>query len=452
MRKIIIISTILLGILSQNVSASQKYGDWAEKSIQNAIYNNIITNDTSRDYYTPITRLDIAKLIAASYLNNKGNYDISPTNTFSDISDPSVDVVSALGVMNGYGDGTFLPEATTSRQEMAKIILTYQSALNGQSVKLSDDNKYLPIDYMNLSNWAKPYVVTAIKNGLLKGYSDGSFSGLNPVSWQEAIVMIDRVSDFNNDTPSQIYSFDFNLNVQVNDNTIEISWDKICNDTHTLTIIEQRLSRYEGDIAPNNLVHLTFNNESSYIFNTNPNKKYTVKIACQDYYFEKEIYTEKLYSDDMYEIKSTYPSTKDEAEQLMVDVTVPIWTLSGSTKTPSTATIKVHNAIAAKVKLIFEEIYNGDEKFPIKDLGGYNWRGGTSEHNGGTAIDINSNENYCIYNNGTTIGSYWKPYEDPYSITPYGDVIRAFEKYGFTWGGDSWSNPKDYMHFSYLGT
>ena len=108
--------------------------------------------------------------------------------------------------------------------------------------------------------------------------------------------------------------------------------------------------------------------------------------------------------------------------------------------------------IADSVKAVFEEIYEGDEKFPIKDLGAYAWRGGTTEHNSGTAIDINYNENYCLYKDGSSVGSHWKPYEDEYSITPYGDVIRAFEKYGFTWGGDAWSNPKDYMHFSYLGT
>ena len=101
---------------------------------------------------------------------------------------------------------------------------------------------------------------------------------------------------------------------------------------------------------------------------------------------------------------------------------------------------------------VFEEIYNGKEKFPIKDVGAYAWRGGRSEHNGGTAIDINYNENYCIYNDGTTIGAYWKPGVDVYSINPYGDVVNAFEKHGFTWGGDYWNNPRDYMHFSYLGT
>ena len=51
-----------------------------------------------------------------------------------------------------------------------------------------------------------------------------------------------------------------------------------------------------------------------------------------------------------------------------------------------------------------------------------------------------------------TCGSYWKPGEDPYSIPAGGDVVRAFAKYGFAWGGDAWTSKRDYMHFSYFGT
>ena len=42
------------------------------------------------------------------------------------------------------------------------------------------------------------------------------------------------------------------------------------------------------------------------------------------------------------------------------------------------------------------------------------------------------------------------PKENIYSIAPDSEVVSIFSKYGFVWGGDEWSNPKDYMHFSYL--
>ena len=104
------------------------------------------------------------------------------------------------------------------------------------------------------------------------------------------------------------------------------------------------------------------------------------------------------------------------------------------------------------MKAIFEEIYNGEERFPIHYLGGFSY-GGRSEHTIGCAIDINPEENYYYNpNTGEMVGSYWKPGEDPYSIPLDGEVARIFEKYGFRQGA-YWNNgTRDYMHFSYFGT
>lgn len=118
---------------------------------------------------------------------------------------------------------------------------------------------------------------------------------------------------------------------------------------------------------------------------------------------------------------------------------------------PSTARITVNTALADSVKAIFDELYK--LKFPIDSVACYNWRdtsgGRISEHALGTAIDINPDQNYCVYGDGSTVGDYWRPYEDIYSVTP--EVVNAFRKYNFSWGG-SWVTPRDYMHFSYYGT
>ena len=150
-----------------------------------------------------------------------------------------------------------------------------------------------------------------------------------------------------------------------------------------------------------------------------------------------------------------YYTSESQAKANMVSITVKTWDFasgkSGS-KVTRTWTIKVHKNLAATVKQIFLEIYNGSEKFPIHELGGYDWRGGHSEHNTGTAIDINWTENYMV-NVATgviTCGKYWKPGVDPYSIPKDGEVAKIFNKYGFTQG--DWGNSKDYMHFSYFGT
>jgi len=153
-------------------------------------------------------------------------------------------------------------------------------------------------------------------------------------------------------------------------------------------------------------------------------------------------------------------NSQSEAEANMARVTIPVWKLSGDRKIPSTATLTVHKALAEDITAIFTEIYNDPEQFPIHDIGGYSWRGdnSSSEHCSGTAIDINANENYQVSDGHAMVGSFWKPGESPYSISPDGIVVKTFEKYGWSWGGSAWdwgtdpnSGYHDFMHFSYLG-
>ena len=134
----------------------------------------------------------------------------------------------------------------------------------------------------------------------------------------------------------------------------------------------------------------------------------------------------------------------------MVWVEVPVWNLKNGKKVSSRARIQVLNLLADEVKEIFTEIYNGPEKFPIKSVGGYNWRpnGIESLHSLGRAIDINPDENPQLSPDGVVlVGKKWEPYQNPYSITPEGDVVRAFTSRGWVWGAN-YTRP-DYMHFDF---
>lgn len=148
--------------------------------------------------------------------------------------------------------------------------------------------------------------------------------------------------------------------------------------------------------------------------------------------------------------------TAEEAEANMVEIAVPVWRLQpDGSKTTGTAYLQVNRNLASIYESVFEEIYNGDEQFPIKDAGCYSWR--TGEHSQGTAVDINWEQNMeaTINEDGSltpTTGLYWLPGEDPFSIPEGGDVYNAFISHGFLWGGNAWRSKRDYMHFSYFGT
>lgn len=150
-------------------------------------------------------------------------------------------------------------------------------------------------------------------------------------------------------------------------------------------------------------------------------------------------------------------TSPSEAEPHIKTVEIPAWNIGkNGNKYATTYSLQVNENLADEVVEIFVEIFNDPEQFPIKCIGGWRWSylgsGKLSQHNYGTCIDINPDENYMIRANGTIeYPGFWRPYENPYSITPDGSVLRAFRKRGWGWGGADWRSSRDYMHMTYLG-
>ena len=436
-------------ILSASVAQAANYSSWAHESVNMAIYGGVVAKDT--DFKAAITRAQIAELFVKAYENVTETEAAIQSNHFTDTDSEYVIKAYALGIMNGTSDTEFSPNSYTTRQEMAKIILSYKSTVDEEAIALPDDPDCDFYDFSDVADWAMPYVAKATADGIINGYADGTFMPNKAISYEEAIALIVRCYPIRQTITEPAPSREVNISAlrgEVSHGEVRIKWGKGAGE-YNVTVTQSRNSYYEGDIKPETKEYNCYNNYLDIVLN--PNRSYEITVSG-DTSASSSFKTAAVKGDERDAISAAYPTTEAEALPLMVEVTVPVWRLSGGKKISSTATLTVHNMIAEKVRLVFEEIYNGDEKFPIRDVGGYAWRGGRSEHNGGTAIDINYNENYCIYNNGTVIGKYWKPGEDVYSINPYGDVVNAFERHGFTWGGDAWRNPRDYMHFSYLGT
>ena|GEM_PF-2628634 len=155
--------------------------------------------------------------------------------------------------------------------------------------------------------------------------------------------------------------------------------------------------------------------------------------------------------------KSSYQkyASEEEARSNMTTIQIAVWDFAadGVTKVTKYKYLTVHRNIAPTVQQIFKEIYEGKEKFPIKNIGGYSWRvNSSSEHCEGLAIDINWEENYMIDNGTILSGKLYQPGVNPYSIPTNGEVAKIMRKYGFYQGIWAFKNRYDYMHFSYFGT
>ncbi|MEK0314911.1 S-layer homology domain-containing protein [Cohnella sp. 56] len=88
-----------------------------------------------------------------------------------------------LGFVTGYPDGTFGPKRQVTRAEFAVMLV--------KAMKLSTvDQKTAFKDA--IAPWAEPYVATAVEEGLIAGYPDGTFRPGAAITREEMAVIIAR--------------------------------------------------------------------------------------------------------------------------------------------------------------------------------------------------------------------------------------------------------------------
>lgn len=449
-------------------------GHWAENSIRWALEGNVFygVSDTSFQPEGSMTRGMFVTVLGRIAGINPGDYQ----NTYALFRDvpaweyyaPYINWAVRYGITKGTDDGLFSPNEPVTREQMAAFLVRYASIYNYQMVGLGDPIVEGFTDADRISAYAVDSVEAMRQTGILNGKKqpDGTyrFEPRNRATRAECAVVLQRLSD-------SLQPYDGRTLVD----PTEI-W--ISGDTDQLTV--GQWTYLEAGIAPADASNQTVTWASSdpAVATVNLDGKVTavgegtVEIHAytwngwEDVYtitckrnvslsYDGETYAEKcqrVFGTTVSDPRRYYQSAA-EAQSHMVTISVPVWDFADSSKTTKVTKYKyltVHENMADSIQAIFEEIYNGSEQFPIKEVGCYRWEYG-SEHMPGLAIDINPNENCEIRGGVITTGSYWKPGEDPYSIPADGDVVNAFRKYGFGWGGN-WRSVKDYMHFSYFST
>ena len=97
-----------------------------------------------------------------------------------------VDTLVALGVVNGYDDGSFKPNGTVTRAEMAKMIYVLRTGKSDASAYNDDKTSFTDIG----SHWARGYIKYCQSLGIIAGKSNTKFVPNEKVSAQEAAKML----------------------------------------------------------------------------------------------------------------------------------------------------------------------------------------------------------------------------------------------------------------------
>ena len=136
-----------------------------------------------------ISRAEVATIFFRLLTDEAREQYNKTTTSYSDIKDGAwccraVATLTNAGVINGYTDGTFRPNAPITRAELATIIARF-AKLDVNTKTFSDIN----------GHWAQKSIELAAGNGWINGYDDGTFRPNNNITRAETFAMINRVLD-----------------------------------------------------------------------------------------------------------------------------------------------------------------------------------------------------------------------------------------------------------------
>ena len=140
-----------------------------------------------------MTRAEVTTMFAR-LLTEKMAADQTYSNTFSDVAKSHwaanyIGYMQQFGIITGYADGSFRPDASVTRAEFAAIASRFEKLTEG-SKSFSD---------VPSSHWAAKYINFAATRGWVNGYADGTFRPNNSITRAEVAAVTCRLLERNAD-------------------------------------------------------------------------------------------------------------------------------------------------------------------------------------------------------------------------------------------------------------
>lgn len=167
-------------------------GDWFYDPVC-YVYSQGLMTGTSATTFEPNISLSRAMLVAV--LHRLEGSPAASAGDFTDVADgdwyaEAVNWAASVGVVNGFDDGTFQPNAAITREQMAAILRNY-AAYKGLDVSASGDLANYS-DAASVSDWAKESIQWAVGSGLLGGYEDGTLRPQGTTTRAEVASVLQR--------------------------------------------------------------------------------------------------------------------------------------------------------------------------------------------------------------------------------------------------------------------
>lgn len=135
-----------------------------------------------------ITRAEAATVFFRLLTDEARDANLTDRSPYPDVSagawyNKAVATLSRMGILSGYEDGRFRPNATVTRAEFAAMAARF-------------DTEAKPVDtpFTDLTGcWAADEIAKAYGKGWVNGYGDNTFRPNGPITRAEAVTLINRV-------------------------------------------------------------------------------------------------------------------------------------------------------------------------------------------------------------------------------------------------------------------
>lgn len=164
---------------------------WSKNAVYDMASRLVIFNPETFEPDNNITRAEFSEyIVRALGLYREGS---KHENIFKDVSangDRTLAILIAneYGIVTGYQDGTFRPDALITREEAMTM---YQRAMNVTKLVGTDPNRYQSYtDYNQVSSWAASYVKEVLSANVFSGKTATTISPKSNLTYAEAAQAI----------------------------------------------------------------------------------------------------------------------------------------------------------------------------------------------------------------------------------------------------------------------
>lgn len=173
-------------------------GQWYYETCDRAVAEGLIAG-VEPEVFAPDQPLSRAMLVAILYRMTDAPAD-APSCAFPDVNENgyyyrALCWAAAQGIVSGYPDGTFAPNAGITRQELCSVLMRYLRAMDKLPDAAAADVLSGFSDSASVGTWAWDAVNTMCALGVVAGYPDNTVQPRSGATRAEAVAMLLRMTD-----------------------------------------------------------------------------------------------------------------------------------------------------------------------------------------------------------------------------------------------------------------